>query len=177
MNFVQPIRDPHMIQKMKETLKPRDSFMFTLGINVGCRISDLLNLKVEDVRGRTHLVINEKKTGKMKRFLLNRKLQAIINDYTEGMDDGDWLFPSQVGGKPISRVQAYRTLNKAAEKVGLEDIGTHTLRKTFGYWFYKEHKDIAMLQEIFNHSSPSITLRYIGISQDYMDRALEDFCL
>jgi integrase len=68
-------------------------------------------------------------------------------------------------------------MNQAAAAVGLEDIGTHTLRKTFGYHHYQQNKDVAILQQIFNHSSPSITLRYIGINQDIIDRSLEDFCL
>lgn len=177
MEFVQPIRDPKKIQEMKELLNPRDSFMFTLGINVGVRISDLLQLKVKDIRGKNHLVMTESKTGKQKRFLINSQLKQVIYNYTEGMDGDAWLFPSRKGDKPISRVQAYRVLNQTAKEIGLEEIGTHTLRKTFGYHFYKNTKDIAMLQEIFNHSAPSITLRYIGINQDSMDEAMNNFML
>jgi integrase len=177
MEFVQPIRDPQMIEEMKQRLNPRDSFMFTLGINVGVRISDLLQLKVKDIRGKNHLIMTESKTGKQKRFLINSKLKEVIYNYTEGMEAEAWLFPSRKGDQPISRVQAYRVLNKTAKDIGLDEIGTHTLRKTFGYWFYKQTKDIAMLQEMFNHSAPSITLRYIGINQDNMDNALMNFML
>lgn len=94
------------------------------------------------------------------------------------MNDDDFLFRSREGeNKPISRVRAYQLLTDAAKKVGLDEIGTHTLRKTFGYWHYKQHKDIALLQELFNHSAPSVTLRYIGINQDTMDASLQDFYL
>lgn len=177
MEYVQPIRDLEKIEEMKRRLSPRDSFMFTLGINVGCRISDLLQLKVKDIQGKNHLVIDESKTGKQKRFLLNRKMKEIINDYVKNMKPNQYLFPSRKGVKPISRIQAYRILNKTAKEIGLEEIGTHTLRKTFGYWFYKNTHDIAMLQEIFNHSAPSVTLRYIGINQDVIDSTIEDFNL
>ncbi|WP_436242946.1 tyrosine-type recombinase/integrase [Paenibacillus sp. LjRoot56] len=51
-------------------------------------------------------------------------------------------------------------------------MGTHTLRKTFGYFAYKAGTDIVLLQQIFNHSSPSVTLRYIGILQDDMDNVI-----
>ncbi|MFL0366188.1 site-specific integrase, partial [Pseudobacillus sp. 179-B 2D1 NHS] len=51
------------------------------------------------------------------------------------------------------------------------------MRKTFGYHFYQRTKDVAMLQQIFGHSSPSITLRYIGINDEMVDRVLEDFSL
>ena len=57
-------------------------------------------------------------------------------------------------------------------KVGLQDIGSHSLRKTFGFWNYELYKDVAILQEIFNHSSPSITLRYIGITEDMKNETI-----
>ena len=93
------------------------------------------------------------------------------------MQDEDYLFPSRKGDKPITRVQAYRILNAVADKLGLEEIGTHTLRKTFGYHHYQQYKDVAVLQDIFNHSSPSITLRYIGITNDIVDSTIDGFYL
>ncbi|MEC2055139.1 tyrosine-type recombinase/integrase [Peribacillus psychrosaccharolyticus] len=71
--------------------------------------------------------------------------------------------------------QAYRQLNKAAEYAGVEHVGNHTLRKTFGYWFYKATKDIAMLQRILHHSHPSVTLRYIGITEEETNNVLKKF--
>ncbi|BDC55819.1 hypothetical protein TM2_24880 [Bacillus altitudinis] len=68
-------------------------------------------------------------------------------------------------------------MREATEYVGLDSIGTHTLRKIFGYWHYKKFKDVALLQEIFNHSSPDVTLRYIGITQETMDKTMDDFGL
>jgi integrase len=180
MNLVQPIRDKEKISEIKDILKRqslRDWFMFVAGINTGLRISDLLTLKVSDVKGKTHIIIKEKKTDKIKRFKILRPLVEAVEYYTKGMDLDDWLFPSRKGDKPITRVQAHRILNKVSETVGLEEIGCHTLRKTFGYHFYQQKKDVALLQEIFNHSAPSITLRYIGINQDVIDNALDDFGL
>lgn len=60
---------------------------------------------------------------------------------------------------------------------GIEHIGSRSLRKTFGYHHYKKHKDLAVLQEIFSHSSPAITKRYIGITQDEIEGTLKDFSL
>jgi len=55
-------------------------------------------------------------------------------------------------------------LNVAATACGITDpVGTHTMQKTFGYWHYRQHKYVALLQQIFGHSSPSITLRYNGL--------------
>ncbi len=181
MDFVQPIRDKKMIEAMKRELLRtgyRNYMLFLVGINTGLRISDILSLKVKDVRNQTYLTLREKKTSKIKRLKITGIGQEL-DDYTENMGEDQYLFASQKGhNEPITRVQAYRILNKAAEAIGLnEDIGTHTLRKTYGYHFYQKTKDVALLQELFNHSSPSITLRYIGINQDVMDRAMNDFVL
>ena len=187
MNYVQPIRSKEKIEEMKQELKKngtRDYLLFIVGINTGLRISDLIKLQVQDILNsdrtlKTHIEIIEQKTKKKKRFRLNQIWAEELYQYIKNMDIKDYIFKSRNGvNKPITRVRAYDLLNETARKVGIEDkIGTHTLRKTFGYWFYQRTKDVAILQEIFNHSSPSITLQYIGINQDIVDRELENFSL
>ncbi|WP_026562487.1 site-specific integrase [Bacillus sp. J37] len=178
---VQPLRTREEIEDMKQSLRrfcsERDRFLFIFGINTGLRVSDILPLRVIDVKGKSHVVIKEKKTSKSKRFFLNEGLRSEIDTYIRGMDDEDLLFLSRKGDKPISTTQAYRALVKAAEMIGRDDIGTHTMRKTFGYHYYRRTKDIAFLQDIFNHSAPSITKRYIGITQDEIDETLKGFTL
>ncbi|MCT4584072.1 MAG: site-specific integrase [Peptostreptococcaceae bacterium] len=180
MNFVQPIRDLNKIEEIKNIfLKQsyRNYLLFLLGINSGLRISDLLKLKVGDVRNKSHITLKEQKTGKTKKFPIYN-ITEEINFYIESMKGDEYLFQSREGSnKPIGRVQSYNILNKAAKKVGLSEIGTHTLRKTFGYHFYKKYKDVALLQELFGHSAPSVTLRYIGINQDMIDEAYKNFKL
>ena len=170
MNFVQPIRSKEKLEQMKEELKKtgtRNYLLFYTGINTGLRISDLVSLNFNDIRDennnmRTHISIIEKKTKKLKKFPICNGLFTELELYTRNMKSGEFLFKSQVGlNRPITTTQAYRILKAAANEVGTEDVGTHTMRKTFGYWHYKQYHDIALLQTIFNHSSPSITLRYI----------------
>ena len=82
------------------------------------------------------------------------------------------LFPSRKGRghSPLSRVQAYRILKSAARQIGInESVGTHTLRKTFGYHAYRNGADITMIQKLLNHSAPSTTLAYIGITKEDLD--------
>ena len=179
MEVVQPIRSKETIAQFKNELlhrSYRDYILFVIGINTGLRISDILQLKVEDVKG-SHIVITEKKTNKHKRFYINGQLRKELNKYIKGMNDNDYLFPSRKGDKPITRVQAYRILNDVADKLDVAEVGTHTLRKTFGYWHYQQYKDVAILQDIFNHSAPSVTLRYIGITDDIKDKTIEGFYL
>lgn len=179
MKKVEPIRNNKKIKEMKGVLKRhnfRDYILFELGINSGLRISDLLQLKVKDVKNTYQISVKEKKTGKNKIFSINERVERQLNDYIVGMDREEYLFQSRKGeNKPIGRVQAYRVLKKAGEEIGLNKVGTHTLRKTFGYWHYKRNQDVALLQKIFNHSSPSITLDYIGITQEEINKSTREF--
>ena len=89
-----------------------------------------------------------------------------------------YIFLSRKGtNKPISRQQAYRIINNAAESLGLVErnrkgiiisgeIGTHTLRKTFGYHSFQNGTSLELLMDLFNHSSKTQTLRYIGITEE-----------
>jgi integrase len=176
MNTVEPIRELRDIKNMKRALEGRDRLLFIFGINSGLRISDILNLRIGDVmddfgRPRDYVEVKEKKTGKSKRFRLNDSIRTEIKRQVSGMFD-QYLFKSRKGdNKAISRVQAYRIIQRAADKVGLEDvkIGTHSMRKTFGYHAYNNGTPLERLQIIFNHSSPNETLGYIGITQEEVD--------
>ncbi|NMM54984.1 tyrosine-type recombinase/integrase [Paenibacillus aquistagni] len=70
---------------------------------------------------------------------------------------------------------AYKIIRRLGEEYNVRNVGTHSLRKTYGYFLYHQDKDIGMLQKIFNHSDPSFTLRYIGIIQDTMNEATRSF--
>ena len=178
MNSVEPIRDKKKIEAMKKILYAqsiRDYVLFVLGINSGIRISDLLMLRDTDVKNtngklKERIEIKEKKTGKAKNYPINDNAKKALHEYL-GIDvpTGRFLFESRKGNQPITRVQAYRVLNDAAELVGIPKIGTHSLRKTFGYFAYKAGYSLTLLQQLFNHSSEKDTLRYIGITQDNID--------
>lgn len=178
MNYVQPIRDSEKVDAIKDFFKEeneRNYLLFLMGINTGLRISDILKLRVGDVKEK-HITIREQKTGKQKWIMITPTLRRALKSYIPGRSDHEYLFKSRQGGnKPIGRSMAYKILRKAAAEFKLKDIGTHTMRKTFGYHFYQQTKDVAILQEIFNHSSPEITLRYIGVNQDGLDHAMSKF--
>lgn len=178
MKFVQPIRDTRKLKKIELYLKEnnqRDYIMFMLGIYTGLRVSDILILKVKDVTGN-FINIQEKKTKKINQVEINPLLKKALKLYVAGKPRGEYLIKSRRGkNKPISRTQAYRRLREAANEFELSNIGTHSMRKTFGYHYYKQTKDIATLQSIFNHGTPKYTLRYIGVDQDRKNKAIRDF--
>lgn len=176
--LVEPIRDKEKIYEVEEYLNRksfRNKVIFVLGVNSGLRVSDILSLNVGDVRNKTHIELFEKKTGKLKRFPINPKLAVILKIFIGKKRDTEPLFLSQKRTR-LDRSQVYRILNEACQAVGVkENVGTHTMRKTFGYHHYQQFRDVAMLQKIFNHSSPEITLRYIGIEQDEIDNSYRMF--
>lgn len=163
------------LSKKRKEIAERDTLLFLIGINTGLRVNDIVKLKVIDVKTDI-FYIYEGKTNK-KREINVSMLRDEIDDYIKGKSDHEYLFKSQKGDKHITTTQVYRVLVKAGENVGRNDIGTHTMRKTFGYHHYKQYKDVAILQEIFNHSAPSITRRYIGIRQDEINESLNNFRL
>ncbi|WP_306010519.1 site-specific integrase [Bacillus sp. MMSF_3328] len=189
MEFVEPIKDPKKIQAMKTYLlgkNKRDYLLFVLGINSAVRINDLLQLTwgevlKDNMKIRTHIELKEDKTDKNKKFVIGKQLHKAIEIYMKELgeiDLEDLIFKSRKKGYSLTRQQARRIIKEAAEMVGIEDrIGCHSLRKTFGYNAYTKGYDIAIIQKYLNHSSPSVTLRYIGIDQQQMDDMVLDLDL
>ena len=175
---VQPLRDKKEISDMIEALGmsnngKRDQLLFKLGISTGLRCGDLVSLTVEQVKGKSSFKIREGKTKKERTVYLNT-VMAEIADYIETLpNDTVYLFPSRKGDKHITTTQAYRIIAKGGDMIGNHSIGTHTMRKTFGYTYYQATKDVATLMDIFNHSSQSITLRYIGITEEQVENSIK----
>lgn len=184
MQTVQPIKEKEKIEAMKKILRAssfRNELLFVLGINTGLRISDILALRIADVSTKKGVVdrleLREKKTKKKREIALSKKTCRLIERYLERERPAahveEPLFRSQKGGRAISRQHAYDILNRAAQSVGItERIGTHSLRKTFGYFAYKQGIDLAMIQKLLNHSKQTETLRYIGITQEQLDEVV-----
>ena len=176
MNTVEPIRDINTVNDIADYLRSRserDYIMFLFGIYSGLRISDILKLRVRDVRGKDKIIMREKKTRKERKFPLNKVLKKSLASYIEQKKDYEFLFRSRQGcNQPVSRQQAWKILREAGERFGLYSVGTHTLRKTFGYHMYQQTHDIVAIQKILNHATQDYTLRYIGITQDTLDSAV-----
>ncbi|ARK31260.1 tyrosine-type recombinase/integrase [Halalkalibacter krulwichiae] len=174
MEFVEPIRDIEKIRVMKHFLikrSKRDFLLFMLGINTGLRISQLLSLLYEDVmnEGSPREFLEMKTKTQTEYIYLNRNVRkAIINYVNQAhINENDFLFAASNKKQAITRQQAYRIINQAAIEAGISDkIGTHTLRKTFGYHGYKKGIALSLLQRRFNHETRKATLRYIGIADE-----------
>ncbi|MBK1812729.1 tyrosine-type recombinase/integrase [Clostridium sp. YIM B02505] len=178
MKLIQPIKDTKLIDTLKsELLKVgyKNYLLFDIAINTGLKIIDIINLTVWDVKNKSQIEVKEVKTGKRLKYAVSPEINKEIQEFILGMSPGQLLFPNKKGGKnPITNKYAHNCLNEISEKLGLDNIGTHTLRKTFGYHHYIKHNDITLLQNLFNHSTPDMTLRYIGIT-DIEAINIEDF--
>lgn len=182
MSTTEPIRDKNQLKKLAEYFLNRNEYrnflLIVFGTCTALRISDLLELRWEDVydfekkKYRRHITLTEMKTGKEKQIALNKEVIKALKLYFPNRD-GNFIFSNgRKNENHITRTQAYRLIKNAAKEVGIEGtIGCHSLRKTFGYYAWKYEKiSIALLMEIFNHSSESITKRYLGIAQDDLDQ-------
>ena len=193
MATVEPIRNREdielFIQYMfeesaeSEALRIRNGILVTIGLNAGFRIGDIVRLQRKHILG-WHIDFYDQKTDKHTRRKMTKPLKERLMEYVKDMKPNDYLFPSRENkgnGKNKKRHQhistntAYKVIKKAADQLGLENIATHSLRKTFGRAIYEQQKDVAIVMGMLNHSSQSITLRYIGKNQDSQDKAIAKF--
>ncbi len=181
MNVVEPIRNAGKVKDIEDYLKrdsERNYLLFITGTNTALRISDILPLKVRDVRNKQTLKIRIEKTDRYHVIQLNIKLKRAYRDYCKDKHPDEYLFKSRIGAnKPLGRGQAYNIINEVCLMFGLDNIGTHTLRKTYGYHFYDRTKDSATLQKILGHRSAKETLEYIGKEQENINTSMKSFVL
>lgn len=179
---VEPFRDEKHIERIKKVTysNSRDHLLFVLGINNGLRVSDLLRLKVGDVKdlkpGQT-LHIREVKTGKPNVVMINKVVHKALHRYLKEFQssDDDYLFRSRKGeNNPLDKRSVHRLINKWADEAGVKGhFGTHSLRKTFGYiQRIKFGVGYEILAKRYNHSSPATTMRYLGITDDEVNGVL-----
>ena len=189
MKVVQPIRDLDTLQRCYEIAREHDKtrktgevsweLILLIGFNTSLRVSDFRRFKVEDLRGKDYAQIQAKKTGKEARILINPNARREINRLLKNRKGDEYIFQSRKRDgnthkeRPVSRQRVYQIMNDIAKQAGIEErIGCHTLRKTFGYHYYKMTGDVVSLQRILCHSYQRETLVYIGVIQENIDESL-----
>ncbi|MDR1329506.1 MAG: tyrosine-type recombinase/integrase [Oscillospiraceae bacterium] len=190
MSATEPIRSKKTIQAMESYYffrgEIRNHTLVVLGIHTALRIGDLLSLRWGDVfdferrRVRGTVTLIERKTGKLKIIALHRKAISALDTYSKHYrptDPEGALFANVATGRPISRIQAYRIVRGASEALEIERVSCHSLRKTFGYHAWKSGVPPTVIMEIYNHSSYSVTRRYLGVTRDDTDAVYLDMQL
>ena len=164
-----------LVRKLYRDRNYRISLLIGCGIFFGLRISDLLRLNWNMLLNKeAKFVMIEKKTGKRREVKINREFQKHIRDcraalHIEDMDEPCFL---STKGKPYS-VQWINLVFKELKDLydlKIDHFSTHSLRKTFGRKVFEssDNAELALvkLMELFNHSSVSITKRYLGLKQE-----------
>ncbi len=200
MKIVDPIRWKKDINTIKALLKEqgnyRDLLLFQMGIVTALRASDLSKLKVKDIinpmtwKIRKMIEVKEQKTWKTNRTKPTPKLIDTWNEYTETYphiiaNEENYIFFRRKSNNHtvqweyhLSVKQIWRIIKSLCKLVNLEgNYASHTLRKTFGYHCYVNKFPMEYIQKKLNHSSPSITLAYIGIMQWDIDKMNQDLDL
>lgn len=180
---VEPLKNIKDIEKIKQYLKgkdnKRDYMLFSLGINVGLRASDLLNIKIKDVYINGEIIdkvfMQEKKTKKFRTFTLNERAKEVIKIYLDTLTEINperYLFKSRKGDGPLTVSATHRIIKTITRDLNIKgNYGTHSLRKTWAYHIYINNNDhnpmiLPTLQKALNHSSQAMTLCYIGITSE-----------
>ena len=166
---IRKIKDIKAISKITSD-NPRDHLLFIMGINNGLRAGDLVKLKVKDVQHlkvADILTIKEGKTGKDNILVINKTVYRALRNYFDGVqpDDDAFVFASRKGDGHIQSQAVSKLVKKWTSAINLKgNFGAHTLRKTWGYIQRKLHGvGFEIICKRYNHSSPAITMRYLGI--------------
>jgi len=184
---VQPIKSIADIERAKEYFHNnpsrysdtniRNYTLFVLGINIGRRISDILDLKIEDIidnkgKIKDSIRLQESKTDKYVTVYLDTNVKSALKEYLstqENYNTSDYLFKTRQS-ECMTRTQAWRIISDMGKELELGNLGTHSMRKTFGYQIMQANKNdpyiLATVSEMFNHSSEKITRRYIGLDDE-----------
>lgn len=182
MYEVEPFKNKKDREKIKQYLygksNLRDYVLIVLGWSIGLRCGDLVSLHIGDVidcdgKVKKKVQIQEEKTKKIREFEINKTARNAVLEYLSRRKDyldEDWLFPSRKGSDHITVDAVRRIIKDTCKELNIKgNYGSHSLRKTFGYCVYTQNIDNALilptLQKIFGHSSPSVTLLYIGITR------------
>ncbi len=169
--LVEPIKSCEDINRIKNNLSSnmRNLLLFTIGINNGLRIGDILALKVGDVRylgiGES-LDIIEKKNAIKNILVINDEVFTILHQYinSKKYSDDDYLFKSRKGDNLPLSVSSVNRMVKGWTQGMKGNFGTHSLRKTFGYIQRTKYRvPLSVLRERFNHKSLDVTITYTGL--------------
>ncbi|MGL4762140.1 MAG: tyrosine-type recombinase/integrase [Sarcina sp.] len=150
----------------KRRVEPNQQVALILSVQatLGFRINDILRMKLRDIRG-SKISFVEQKTKKLQYRKVNIDFIEALQDYAGNLDLGlnDYLFNTTARNIQLR-------LKKVTEYLGYNYIGTHSFRKFFAVNAYKaSSNNLELVRSLLNHSSVSVTQRYINVDQEKID--------
>ena len=160
-----PIKDIEMIRKMKDLFLSKGEIkgylLFVLSINTGINLTELLNLKVRDVKNKHYL-----NYGKNKSVPISEELKNVIKKVVNGSKLDDPLFQGRSGAQ-LDRTSAFYIFKTICAELGVQDkYSVASWRKTFAYHYYLKYKDLSYLQWLFNQGTVNQALNFLGIEEN-----------
>lgn len=187
--LVLPIKDSNVLHEVEDTLLNnfrygrRNYTIFQLGKATLLRVSDVLAFRRNEIYEsdgtiKKNAYIRDKKTGKPNVLYLKPVNQDLIDYFdwlTKNNIQSEWLFPSiKHPDRHITEKQFYKIMAKTGDLLGINYLGTHTMRKTGAYRVYiQTNYNIGLVMELLNHSSEAMTLKYLGLDQVSRERMLD----
>lgn len=152
-------------------VKPRDRALFAICLFSGCRISEALALKVNDIKGKTITFRKSTTKGKLRTrsIYMAPELEEVLVDYKPKSDN--YLFPGQAG-KPLGRKMADRILRDACTRVGIEGVSTHSFRRTALTQMSNAGVPLRHIQEVSGHSDLRVLQEYLEVQPEEVQRAV-----
>ena len=187
--LVLPIKDTNVLHEVEDTLLHnfregrRNYTIFQVGKATLLRVSDVLALRRAEIFKNDGAInknayIRDKKTNKPNILYLKPVKQDLIDYFqwlTKNNIQSEWLFPSiKNPNRHITEKQYYKVMAKTGDLLGINYLGTHTMRKTGAYRVYTQtHYNIGLVMSLLNHSSEAMTLKYLGLDQVSREQMLD----
>lgn len=176
MGISLPIKNKTEIDAIKDLYRRKNQIsellMFTLAINTGIDLIDLLNLKVKDVKNKLYLSIDKNKA-----IPLNDEILELIKQVIIGRKPNEYLF-SNTNGNKLHRASVFYSFKNVCSELGLSDkYSAASWRKTFAYHYYMKYKDLSFLQWLFNQTNIKMALKFIDEDENMNLRYREGVCL
>lgn len=164
-----------LISKLERDKEFKFCLLITIGVFTGLRISDLLQLRFSQFDNTDILNVQEKKTKKIRRIKINTDLKEIVDRVKKKMNVSDtdlYIFVNKYGTKPIDKSYVNVKLKEIFNQYNIvldENVSSHLFRKTLGNRVLRLNnysgESVILLMELFGHSSPAITKKYLGIRE------------
>lgn len=188
--LVLPIKDTNILHEVEDTLLHnfregrRNYTIFQVGKATLLRVSDVLALRRNEIYKtdgdiKKNAYIRDKKTGKPNILYLKPVKQDLI-DYFKWLNEqniqSEWLFPSSRDySRHITEKQFYKIMARTGDLLGINYLGTHSMRKTGAYRVYTQtHYNIGLVMSLLNHTSEAMTLKYLGLDQVSREKMLDE---
>jgi len=164
-----------LISKLERDKEYKFCLLIAIGVFTGLRISDLLKLRFNQFVDTDILTIQEQKTKKTRRIKINTDLKQIVERVKGKMvvtEADQYIFVNKYGTKPIDKSYVNVKLKEILKQYGIVlegNASSHLFRKTLGNRVLRlnnfSNESVILLMELFSHSSPAMTKKYLGIRE------------